>query len=619
VAISLPERLLTLWAALAIIAGVALGHRFPELFLIADQLEIRQINLPVAVLLWLTIIPMLLRLDFGALPGVARHWPGSVITLLTSWIVKPLTMALLTWAFIGHWLTPWLPAAQIESYMAGMLILAAIPCLALVLAWSHLAQGEARFTAGCNALNAMIAVLVFAPMVGLLLWLTGALGLSAAAVPWRPLIVASALYLLAPLTIAASLRLLLVSLDKDGGLLRGALNILRPIGLLALLLTLVLLAGSQSNQILVAPLSIGLLAIPMLIQVPLVFAIAYLLNRWVGTPHAIAGPSALIGSSHFLALALGTTIVLFGLTSGAALTVVVWLLLEVPVLLLLVAVIRGTSGWFAQAKKPATRTEAEAEARGKAPKNRREESRSMSSALSPSPSQSLSPSPSLSPGQTQPTTLPSAPETAAEPARTARDAVDSASWVPGEVVADRLATLNAPIAGRILTCDVRAGDCVTPEQVLMQISFANGAATVALNAPWQSVVRHVHVPVEGSTVETGQPLVELIAVDGFVLRFAVPEADADTLRPGDRVKVHFNRRTLTEVELEILRAWPEIDPETRTRFFDARLPGDLNAYIGLGAAVRIAGPEKSAQLDAPQLPFGQGDKSLPQADQTAGS
>lgn len=588
--IGLFERLLTVWVVLFIAAGLVLGHFFPEVFLIVDKLEVRHINAPVTVMIWLMIIPVLLRVDLSALPGLALHWPSAAITLIATWLIKPFAMALLAWAFIGHWLTPWLPATEILSTMVGMIILGALPCMAMVLGWSALARGELRFAAASVALNAMIAIFAFVPLTGLLLWLTAALGLTSAAVPLPALLIGSILYFLGPLTVAVLLRLLISYLDPKGGALKGVLSVMRPLGLLALFVMVMLVSGVQSNELIRQPQILALLAVPLLVQIFLVFGIAYLLNRWVGAPHGISGPSALIATSHFFVFALGITTLLFGLKSGANLVILVWLLIEMPMMLLLVALVSGSSGWF----KPSKTTE--------------------TSAASKPPSV---PDKASEPSLPLPKAREPAKDTRAlaqtrrkqEPAAFEHEPVDSANWVAGEVVADRQATLNAPISGLIRSCLVRAGDQVETDDELMRIAFADGAATVSLRAPWPAVVRHVHVPVEGSSVETGQPLVELIATDGFMLRFAVPESDAEALRPGDKVQVRFKRRQSDDVELKILRAWPELDRNTRTRSFDARLPDDLNAYVGLGALVRIATEETDTkqnsappQLERPPMP-----------------
>jgi arsenite transporter len=334
------ERWLTLWVFLCIFAGIALGQFFPGAFQTIGALEVAQINLPVAVLIWLMIIPMLIKVDLTALSGVTQHWRGSVVTLVVNWAIKPFTMALLAWLFIGWWFAPYLPAGQIDSYIAGMIILGAAPCTAMVFVWSNLSRGEPHFTLAQVALNDLIMVFAFGPIVALLL------GLTAIAVPWETLLLSVLIYIVVPLTIATVWRRLLLRADPRGGALARVLDRLHPLSLLALLATLVLLFGFQGEQITQQPLIIGLLAVPLLVQSALIFVIAYLANRWVRSPHCIAGPSSMIGTSNFFELAVATAIALFGFESGAALATVVGVLIEVPVMLLLVRVVLGTRAWY---------------------------------------------------------------------------------------------------------------------------------------------------------------------------------------------------------------------------------------------------------------------------------
>jgi arsenite transporter len=277
------ERWLTLWVFLCIVAGIALGQFFPGAFQTIGELEVAQINLPVAVLIWLMIIPMLLKVDLTALSGVTEHWRGSVVTLVVNWAIKPFTMALLAWLFIGWWFAPYLPAGQIDSYIAGMIILGAAPCTAMVFVWSNLSRGEPHFTLAQVALNDLIMVFAFGPIVALLL------GLTAIVVPWETLLLSVLIYIVVPLIIATLWRRLLLRADPQGGALARVLDRLHPISLLALLATLVLLFGFQGEQITQQPLIIGLLAVPLLVQSALIFVIAYLANRWVRSPHCIAG------------------------------------------------------------------------------------------------------------------------------------------------------------------------------------------------------------------------------------------------------------------------------------------------------------------------------------------
>ncbi len=333
------ERYLTLWVFLCIIAGIVLGHWFPAPFQILGRMEIAQVNLPVAILIWLMIIPMLLKIDFSALHHVKEHWRGVGVTLFVNWAVKPFSMALLGWLFIRGFFADWLPAEQIDSYIAGLILLAAAPCTAMVFVWSNLSDGEPHFTLTQVALNDTIMIFAFAPIVGLLL------GLSAITVPWDTLFLSVILYILIPVIIAQFVRHMLLSSGGETAL-SGALEKLGPISLSALLATLVLLFGFQGEQILAQPLVIALLAVPILIQVYFNSGLAYLLNRKLGVAHCVAAPSALIGASNFFELAVATAIVLFGFESGAALATVVGVLIEVPVMLSVVKIVNNTRDWY---------------------------------------------------------------------------------------------------------------------------------------------------------------------------------------------------------------------------------------------------------------------------------
>ncbi len=339
-AMGLFERYLSLWVLLCIAAGIGLGHWFPAMFQKIGRLEVARINLPVAGLIWLMIIPMLLKIDFHALKGVRQHWRGVGVTLFVNWGVKPFSMALLAWLFIGLWFRPWLPAEQIDSYIAGLIILAAAPCTAMVFVWSHLTRGEPHFTLSQVALNDAIMIFAFAPIVGLLL------GLSAITVPWDTLLLSVLLYIVMPLIIASLWRRHVLAREHGFARLDKLLKRLHPWSLIALLTTLVLLFGFQGGQILAQPLVILLLAIPILLQVFFNASLAYWLNRKVRSPHCVAGPSALIGASNFFELAVATAIALFGFESGAALATVVGVLIEVPVMLLAVRIVNHTRQWY---------------------------------------------------------------------------------------------------------------------------------------------------------------------------------------------------------------------------------------------------------------------------------
>jgi ACR3 family arsenite transporter len=336
-------RYLTLWVFLCIMAGIALGHFVPGPFHLVGTMEIARVNLPVAVLIWLMIIPMLLKIDFRALHHVKDHWRGIGVTLFVNWAVKPFSMALLAWLFIRGLFVDWLPAGQIDSYIAGLIILAAAPCTAMVFVWSHLSEGEPHFTLTQVALNDVIMIFAFAPIVGLLL------GLSSIAVPWDTLFLSVVLYIVIPVIISQLWRRAVLARQDGVARLAQVIGRLHVISLVALLATLVLLFGFQGDQITAQPLIILLLAVPILIQVFFNSGLAYLLNRWVRSPHCVAGPSALIGASNFFELAVATAIVLFGFQSGAALATVVGVLIEVPVMLAAVKVVNRTRDWYEQA------------------------------------------------------------------------------------------------------------------------------------------------------------------------------------------------------------------------------------------------------------------------------
>ena len=333
------ERYLTLWVFLCIVVGVLLGQALPNQFAAIGAMEVAKVNLPVAILIWLMIVPMLVKIDFAALGQVTKHWRGIGVTLFINWGVKPFSMALLGWLFIGYLFRPMLPDGQIDSYIAGLILLAAAPCTAMVFVWSNLIKGEPHFTLSQVALNDTIMVVAFAPIVGLLL------GLSAITVPWNTLVLSVVLYIVVPVMFAQILRRLILNRGGDMSL-KAFLARLGPISLLALLATLVLLFGFQGEQILAQPLIIGLLAVPILIQVYFNAGLAYLLNRFAGEQHCVAGPSALIGASNFFELAVAAAISLFGFNSGAALATVVGVLIEVPVMLSVVWIVNNSKGWY---------------------------------------------------------------------------------------------------------------------------------------------------------------------------------------------------------------------------------------------------------------------------------
>jgi len=337
--ISFFERTLTIWVLACILAGVLLGKMLPDLFQTIGNMQVAEVNLPVAALIWLMIIPMLLKIDFTALKQVQQHWKGMGVTLFINWAVKPFSMALLGWLFIRVLFVQWFPAGQIDSYIAGLILLAAAPCTAMVFVWSNLCEGEPHFTLSQVALNDAIMLFAFAPIVALLL------GLSSITVPWQTLLISVLLYIVIPVVLAQLLRKLILQ-NGGGALLGKILSVIQPLSITALLLTLLLLFGFQGQQIISQPLVIALLAVPILIQVYFNAGLAYWLNRKLGVAHCVAGPSALIGASNFFELAVATAIGLFGLNSGAALATVVGVLIEVPVMLTVVAIVNRSKGWY---------------------------------------------------------------------------------------------------------------------------------------------------------------------------------------------------------------------------------------------------------------------------------
>ena len=333
------ERWLTLWVALCIVAGVILGQQLPGPVQALGRMELAQVNIPVGLLIWVMIIPMLIRVDFGALHRVREHVRGIGVTLVVNWLVKPFSMALFGWIFIRHLFAPWLPADQIDSYIAGLILLAAAPCTAMVFVWSRLSNGDPLFTLSQVALNDTIMVFAFAPIVGLLL------GISAISVPWDTLFTSVVLYIVVPVIAAQLVRRRTLARGGDAALNR-MLERLQPWSTFALLATLVLLFAFQGDAIIAQPLVIALLAVPILIQVFFNSGLAYLANRALGEKHNVACPSALIGASNFFELAVAAAISLFGFDSGAALATVVGVLVEVPVMLAVVKLVNASKNWY---------------------------------------------------------------------------------------------------------------------------------------------------------------------------------------------------------------------------------------------------------------------------------
>ena len=336
--LSVFERYLTIWVFLCIVVGIALGQILPAVFQTIGRMEIAKVNLPVGLLIWVMIIPMLVKVDFGALHEVRQHVRGIGVTLFVNWLVKPFSMAFLGWLFIRHLFAPMLPASQLDSYIAGLILLAAAPCTAMVFVWSRLTNGDPLFTLSQVALNDTIMVFAFAPLVGLLL------GISAITVPWATLLTSVVLYIVIPVILAQLLRRTLLSKGKNA--FDNAMEKIGPWSIAALLATLVLLFSFQGGAILKQPLVIALLAVPILIQVFFNSTLAYLLNRATGEKHSVACPSALIGASNFFELAVAAAISLFGFNSGAALATVVGVLIEVPVMLLVVRMVNASKNWY---------------------------------------------------------------------------------------------------------------------------------------------------------------------------------------------------------------------------------------------------------------------------------
>ena len=338
VTMSIFERYLTVWVFLCIVAGIGLGQLFPAPFQALGRMEVARVNIPVGLLIWVMIIPMLIKVDFGALHEIRHHVRGIGVTLFVNWLVKPFSMAFLGWLFIRNLFAPLLPADQIDSYIAGLILLAAAPCTAMVFVWSRLSNGDPLFTLSQVALNDTIMVFAFAPIVGLLL------GISAITVPWDTLVTSVMLYIAIPLALAQFWRKAL--LRKGRAAFDAAVARMGPWSITALLATLVLLFAFQGESIINKPLVIVLLAVPILIQVFFNSALAYWLNRAVGEKHNVACPSALIGASNFFELAVAAAISLFGFESGAALATVVGVLIEVPVMLLVVKIVNASRDWY---------------------------------------------------------------------------------------------------------------------------------------------------------------------------------------------------------------------------------------------------------------------------------
>ena len=340
--ISFFERYLTVWVTLCIVTGIAFGQFLPGVFEAISGMEFARVNIPVGLLIWVMIIPMLVKIDFGALHQVKKHWRGIGVTLFVNWAVKPFSMAMLGWIFIRHVFAPYLPAEQLDSYIAGLILLAAAPCTAMVFVWSKLSNGDPYFTLSQVALNDTIMIFAFAPIVGLLL------GIASITVPWDTLVTSVVLYIVIPVILAQVWRRAL--LRRGQAVFEQAISAMDRWSIAALLLTLVLLFAFQGEAIIDQPFVIAMLAVPILLQVFFNSTLAYWLNRLVGEKHGVACPSALIGASNFFELAVAAAISLFGLNSGAALATVVGVLIEVPVMLLVVKLVSNTRGWYERSK-----------------------------------------------------------------------------------------------------------------------------------------------------------------------------------------------------------------------------------------------------------------------------
>ncbi|MBU3600643.1 ACR3 family arsenite efflux transporter [Polynucleobacter sp. 30F-ANTBAC] len=332
------ERYLTVWVFICIVVGIALGQLFPAAFQLLGGLEVANVNIPVGFLIWIMIIPMLVKVDFGAMNQMRQHLKGIGVTLFINWLVKPFSMAFLAWLFIREIFAPYLPADQLDSYIAGLILLAAAPCTAMVFVWSRLTNGDPLFTLSQVALNDAIMVVAFAPLVAFLL------GVSAITVPWDTLLTSVILYIVIPVILAQLLRKSLLARGPE--VFDSVMKKIGPWSITALLVTLILLFAFQGEAIINQPLVIAMLAVPILIQVFFNSSLAYWLNRAVGEKHNVACPSALIGASNFFELAVAAAISLFGFHSGAALATVVGVLIEVPVMLLVVRWVNQSKPWY---------------------------------------------------------------------------------------------------------------------------------------------------------------------------------------------------------------------------------------------------------------------------------
>ncbi|GLS28072.1 ACR3 family arsenite efflux transporter [Marinibactrum halimedae] len=333
------ERFLTVWVGLCIITGVLLGNLFPDLFRWFAQWEMAGVNIPVALFIWVMIYPMMIQVDFSSIKDIGKKPKGLLLTLVINWLIKPFTMAALGWLFFRVLFAPWVNPDTATEYIAGMILLGVAPCTAMVFVWSHLTKGDANYTLVQVSVNDVIMVFAFAPIAAFLL------GISDVSVPWDTLLFSVLLYVIIPLAAGITTRSILDK-KQNHSQLNQFIQALKPISIAGLLATVVLLFGFQAETIIEKPLAIVLIAIPLLIQTYGIFAIAYGAAKALKLPHNIAAPACMIGTSNFFELAVAVAISLFGLQSGAALTTVVGVLVEVPVMLSLVGFANRTRHWF---------------------------------------------------------------------------------------------------------------------------------------------------------------------------------------------------------------------------------------------------------------------------------
>ncbi len=336
---SIFERYLSLWVGLGIVAGVTLGQAMPSLFSVLASLEVSGVNMPVALLIWLMIYPMMVQVDFASIKDVGRKPKGLLLTLVINWLIKPFSMAALGWLFFRVVFVDLVDPTTATEYIAGMILLGVAPCTAMVFVWSQLTRGDANYTLVQVSVNDIIMIFAFAPIAAFLL------GVSDVEVPWQTLLLSVLLYVVLPL-LAGYMTRKLLNAQADQAHLDTLLSMLKPWSIIGLLTTVVLLFGFQAETILSQPLAIVLIAIPLLIQTYGIFAIAYVAAKTLGLPHNVAAPACMIGTSNFFELAVAVAISLFGLQSGAALATVVGVLVEVPVMLSLVAFANRTRHWF---------------------------------------------------------------------------------------------------------------------------------------------------------------------------------------------------------------------------------------------------------------------------------